>query len=389
MKTFWQFLFLTPLYIFLGLALTTELALADRGSDSGRDSGRSGGWGSSGGGSGVACYRDTTKKEMQSLVTLEYWEWDENKPFELFKPKSSDFKGILKEVDARISLEAPLFIYRLRQASQIIEMSDWSKKTNIPKINDVKPTRKIPNNCELVQLAARYHRDPEIKIGTGPMTKIPEVVIDFNIELFEKLDPLNQAILVLHEQMYLLGKTIGHRTSDEIRFLVMRFFEKDLENRAKVKNLNFDLRFVLSAYLGDYVLYFSDIGLPSSPLTQESRFNAFIEMLVKFRKDVELCDKKGGDVKRCSDLAMQDIEGHLKWFTEEMTFIFYVHYVLDLMYGFVNAEIILAPLKDEFFVKYSQDYLKNMCESTRIAQSKLLGKILVEKTLSYCSKLGF
>lgn len=375
------------LVLFL-LFITVESAFADRGG-SGRDSGRSGGWGSSGGGSGVACYKDATKKERISLVTLEYWEWSEKKPFELFKPRSSDYKGILKEVDVRISSEAPLFIYRLRQAAQIIEISDWSKKNEIPKINDVKPAREIPDNCQLVQLAVRYHRDPEMKVGVGPMTKIPEVVIDFNSDLFGKLDPLNQAILLLHEQIYLLGKTIGHRTSDDIRFLVMRFFEKDLESRAKVNNLNFDLRFALSAYLGDYVLYFSDVDLPASPLTQESRFSSFIKMLVKFRSDTGACEDKGGDIQDCKDRSMRDIEGHLKWFTEEMTFIFYVHYVLDQMFGYVNAEIILAPLKDDYFVEYSQEYLKNICESTRTQQNKLPGKIFVEKTLSYCSKLGF
>jgi hypothetical protein len=347
-----------------------------------------GGWGSSGGGSGVACYKDNTKKEMISVVTLDYWDWQATKPFELFTPKSTEYQGILKEVDGRISMHAPLFIYRLRQASHIIEISDWSKKTNIPKINDANPVKKLPENCELVQIAARYHRDAEIITGNGPTSKVPEVRIDFNKELFDLMDPLNQAILVLHEQMYMMGKTIGHHTSDDIRPVVMRFFEKDLNNPAKIRNYKFDLRIYLSSYFGDYILYFSDIVLNASPLTQESRFNSFMEMIKTLRKRIHECSAKGTAIVECKDFVIADTAGNLKWLTDEMAFMFYTNYILDMANQIINSELIIAPLQEENFRKTAQERLTYTCQIMRQYRKKLPEPDLAEKAQNYCSSLG-
>ncbi len=363
-------------------------------------------WGSTGGGSGVACFSkedyatqadsyinngksipQNLRKEIKELSTLDYWEWEQTKPHQLFTPKATDYKGIMKEVDERVSQHAPIYIFRLRQAAHLVDMQDWSNKTDIPRVNDAKAIKEIPKNCRLVQLVVRHHRDEAIQPGYGPTGKIPEVKIEFDQDLFALLNPLNQAILLFHEQMYLLGHTIGHNNSDDIRFMVMRLFEKDLSRTAKMEGKNFNLRIALNAVFGDYILYFSDVKIEAKPFTQESRFNSFMEMIQRMRQDIIDCEKTGIDLRRCKDIAMNP-EQIQKWFTDEMAFIFDTNYVLDDAIGFMNAEIILAPIKEKGFVDYANKTMREVCKALPKLKKKMPFPENTSRAIKYCSDLA-
>lgn len=372
---------------------------------------KGGGWGSSGGGSGVACFTNPTtaeqaqvyiaqglplpldlKKQIQQLETLDYWEWKQAKPFALFQPKSQDFQEIVQEMYKHASLAAPIFIYRLQQTSQVIELTNWSGKTSLPRIDDATPTHNLPESCKLIQLAARYTNETYVK-GEGPSVRRPLVKVDFDQDLFAMLDPLNQAILVVHEQMYLLGQATGHDTSNEIRPLVLRLFQEKLDHQS--------LRWDLVWFFGDYILYFAeDFKVEAAPGTQESRFNSFYEMLRRTRAQTRSCvERKKLQLssqlpaekninKFCKDEAMDPRENQ-KWFTDEMAFLFVSYYYLDGTQKFFNAELLLAPLKDFQFLNHSQANLEATCKAMGM-MAKNRGPILNELAVQgvrYCQSI--
>lgn len=320
---------------------------------------------------------------------MDYWEWQQNKEFELFMPQAKDYQALVKEVDHRVSFVAPLYLFRLRQAAHLIEMSNWENKKEILKVNDVHLEKPLPETCKVVQLAVRSHRDSyENVLGQGPSAKVPEVKMEFDQDLFSRLDLMNQAILIYHERMYLMAQTIGHKDSDKIRPLVMRLFEKDLLKPASSAGRNFYLRPSLVYYFGDHILYFENLSLAAKNFTQESRFNSFIEMLKVIRSKIGECRKLQKMTPReCQDIAM-DPDENKKWFTDEMAFVFYTYFVLDNTNNLLNSELLIAPIKDEEFVVESQRLLIANCKVFKQYREKLVLPDITEKALNYCSHLG-
>jgi hypothetical protein len=376
-----------------------------------KSSEKPGGWGSSGGGSGVACFANSTtanqaqeyitrglpvpqdlKKQIIQLETLDYWEWAQTKPFGLFEYKSKDYQGIIKELQKHASIAAPIFIYRLQQTSQVISLADWNNKTSVPRIYDAQPASPLPENCRLIQLAARYTKE-KYEGGNGPTLYRPIAKVDFDQDLFAKLDPLNQAILVLHEQMYLLGQTTGHDNSNKIRPLVMRLFQKELTDKK--------LRYDLVVTMGDYVLYFGEDFRPQGAIgTQESRFNSFYDMNRTLRRHIDECAKKKGlpaklvapaDIRAfnlCKDEAM-DPNDNQRWLTDEMAFLFMSYYYIDISMGAFNSEVVIAPIQDFQFESLTQKRLQQTCAYI-ITEREIFKQVkMTDKAIRYCQILKF
>lgn len=372
-----------------------------------------GGWGSSGGGSGVACFATANdavqadafidnqktipqplKSKIKTLVTLDYWEWDQfpNHP-ELISPKTKEYKKILQDIKSYMAFMTPLYIFRLQQVSQLIEPVNWISKESIPRIYDAQPKSKLPENCRLVQLVARYTKD-KYTIGTGPAKNLPVVKIEADEDLFLRLDPLNQAVLVLHEQMYLLGQIIGHTTSDPIRNLIMEFFTSEISKKPFNSPISRALRQRLVYYFGDYMMYFGlDKKVSPPPGSQDSRFASFYTMLDTIRSADHECSKDlSNDLKsdavrqarmRCKDFSMNPARNEI-WMTDEMAFLFVSYFFLDVSANQINAEVLLAPVSTDELKAVSQKTIAISCQWIYENESQLRFKILTQKAKAYC-----
>ena len=381
-----------------------------------RDSSKSnGGWGSSGGGSGVACFKDLRTAQLAghqieknqilspelldqvtSLETLEYWEWKTIAPFKLALSNAKNTDEILKFVHFRVAQILPLFIYRSEQAGQLIQVSDWDPKLSLPRINDARPARPLPEKCRQVQLAARFAKD-QYTDQSGPSKKIPVVKVELNRGLYAKLNSLNQAILILHEQLYLLGQMTGYKNSDDIRGAVMLFFSADLGRMPGGPSIE---RYMLKEHLiqifGDYLMYFGeDLKLTAQPFSQESRFNSYYMMLNSFREKVGQCQAGNmpesekirwrSDIQNytCKDYVMNP-DLYKNWLTDEMAFIYISSYMLDFSIHEVNSEFLIVPFAaGPMRISAAQEFLR-ACNFVSKNIHQFVDRVLPDKMVRYC-----
>ncbi|MFZ3229830.1 MAG: hypothetical protein WA160_06470 [Pseudobdellovibrio sp.] len=371
-----------------------------------------GGWGSSGGGGGVACFDSVAranqadeyidaniaipknlKKHIATLVTLDYWEWQQKQSFKLIVPSSENYEKIISEVKSSMAFTAPLFIYRLLQVSQLIETSSWIGKESIQRIYDANPTENLTDNCRLVQLVARYTKDKYNK-GDGPSSHLPIVKIEVDNDLFMQLDPLNKAILVLHEQMYLLGQILGYTTSDNIRPLVMNFFSENFLAKPTDISLSFEMRRRLVYYFGDYLMFFGDDQKVTGPIgSQESRFESFYSMLKTIREKIDACNynyQKNSKTKQdkkslplCKDISMNPSENE-KWLSEEMSFLFISYYIMDITNRSINAELVMAPFASLDFIQNANAQVNYTCTWIYQYGPSLRFTEMAQKAKRYC-----
>jgi hypothetical protein len=295
-----------------------------------------GGWESSGG-DGVACFKDNgaakiaraeltesgflsskTRKEIQSIVTLETWDFLQLKPSdnskvqylsELLKRKSfslaseilqiKNAQQILEVVLNNLNPSVPLFNLRIKMVAKSAPLSSWIGSTQIPQIDDSTPARPIDNEspCVLVQLADRKTKSIE--------GKLPETQIVYDKELFDKyLSETDKALLVLHEYLYLIGKEGKHKNSDAIRRINSYLFSTDIFNLGVdlkyLSNKALAMRQIIGYPFGDYMRFFrlEDIIKNDHLSFQDSRYNALISLMDKARTSKTSClDKNGFDKK--------------------------------------------------------------------------------------------
>jgi hypothetical protein len=340
---------------------------------SGENGLKKGGWGSSGGGSGVACFTSEATaneadpsidnalpfppelfKKITSVETLDYWEWAQTRPFEILIEHGNTADQILVRMQRVMQNVTPLVTFRLKQTAQLIDISKWQAKESLPRIYDVKPTAELPTNCRLVQLVTRYSSDNR-KWMDGPSLNAPMIKAEYNAELFKKLTPLNQAVLRVHEQLYLLGQASGRNSSDVLRPLVMQFFKSYHVDRAVSRQL----RTNVAKAIGDHPKFAANEYTVSGEIgTVESRFNSLNKILSLVKARSENCYKKHGITfpaketpelvavaMACKDKAF-DMNELQNEFDEEMSFVFVAHYLLDHSEKQIEAEIFLAPNDD-------------------------------------------
>lgn len=385
-------------------------------SESKGDSQSGGGWGSSGGGSGVACFANADMAreanqyisknhvlpqslidQITELTTLDYWEWKQGEANALVSISGKSLEEIVYDTHKRMAQLVPLFIFRLQQAGELIEFKTWSQQDQIPRIDDANPTKELPENCKLVQLAARFAKE-RYSVHSGPAKNVPLVRVELNQVLFEKLDLLNQAILIIHEQLYLLGQMTGYKTSDKIRSFVMTFFVAELEQISAISEGRYNLRIRLMQYFGDYLNYFGeDLKYNSKPFTQESRFNSFYALVNTLKEKKSLCEdgkmpqeelvpwRPDLEKHSCQDYVMNPASIS-KWATDEMIFTYLMHFVFDLSFRVVNAEDVLTPFQDEQLVERSQIVLKLTCNIIRNNHERWDIADLPIRALRYCEE---
>lgn len=345
-------------------------------------------WGSSGGGSGVACFTNETaakaadhfidnglafskevSQQMTSIDVLDYWEWTQTRPHQLLTPYDRSADQLLDGVQYVMQNVTPMFAFRLKQTRRLIAIDKWIAKDSLPRIHDAKPTVQIPVNCRLVQLVARYSSDKR-NTKDGPSLKAPIIKTEYNADLFKKLTPLNQAILRLHEQFYLMGQAAGRNSSDVIRPLVMQFF-KPMHVDEQVTR---QLRISLVKAISDYPNFASEDFKTNVEFgTAESRYKSLLKILKIVSDRSEKCYKENNVTfplatpelaetwKSCHDKAFNLVELQSQ-FSQQMDFVFVTYYLLDMSEKKIEAEIFLTPNDDPSVQHTAGLVMKSACE---------------------------
>ena len=203
-----------------------------------------GGW-SGGGGTGVACWANISEaKQAQSarakslplpkhlydsITTLEvtdFWERREKNFLPPFANETSDMY-LQRILNLYFLKAAPSFKEKLEQALFQLELSEKKLPAEVLFLAPIEDTGPImnytenstENHCSVVQIATRYART---------INNVVETELFLDHELFNKLglrdgilnkqaQVINQALLRLHEALYLLGYSINQNTSEKVR----------------------------------------------------------------------------------------------------------------------------------------------------------------------------
>ena len=364
-----------------------------------------GDWESSGG-DGVACWKTLSeaakarrelteqkhlslesKKAISSLETLDYWEYKEKTGLISLEKYNIPRSEVLRQVDEFLFESVPLFARRLRLAADKIKLKDWADEPHLVDVKDSVPIRKIGRRCLLIQLVERRSKE-----NPG---RLPKVSVSVDRWLFEnKLSPMNQAVLEVHERIYIIGRALGYQNSNRIRNLVMKIVTAVFKFEARKSRpigLAAQISRVIHFDFGEYIRIFAKeappVDIADSPYSPYSRFVSFASVLEASKKQVGRCLKQSEkpSYKWCKDqvIAFQFAANDL---SEEQSFMFYAWYVLYLRAHQINAERLMDWLFARPLANDSKD--KELLAKACFLSNDFMAKspLLEQKVKSYCRK---
>ncbi|MCB0406738.1 MAG: hypothetical protein KDD34_00965 [Bdellovibrionales bacterium] len=378
-----------------------------------------GDWSTKGNGTGILCFPSENEAKLADpylkegnlipnkildkgqLRMLESWELEQLDGLKVWEDgQSKNWQEYYASVTKVYKKFFPLFMQKIEYAADWAKFSEWmdTNVTALPleKVEEVNPSTSVPNSCRLVPIVTRYQKSVDGKKQISekefviPQTDIIVKVV-FYPSYFNRLSISDQAILVFHEQIYVLAKAFGHKSSDEIRFLLRYFFSNDvkilLENSSPIflnKEL-FSFKEYLVKLLGDYVQYFA---LSAPPKVEKGKlaqkhYSTFYFLNTKYRDLVGQCREAGKDSNLCRDeiLSPEKITPSLN---EEESFLYWTRYLLENSMKVFNSDLVMNPeaSKQEFNAAMSV-----ACIMLEDAQYLLREPNLMEKALQYCDAM--
>ena len=167
----------------------------------------------------------------------------------------------------------PVFTSKVRASAKWTDFATWISADEttklIEKVEEVSPDYEIPENCRLIPVVTRYSRRAQVDDTHHPQAAI-KVKVVFYERYFSKLSPVDQAMLVFHEQLYVLASELGHPNADQIRqFLVYLFAEELHEHVASMPEPFLYSQTLLALkneaifVFGDYIHFFNDNTAPA------------------------------------------------------------------------------------------------------------------------------
>jgi hypothetical protein len=216
--------------------------------------------GAGGGGSGIACFKfkadaDKAKKaraahlplprelvtRLTSLQTLEYWEHKGDTVFVEPEPRRENAATYLKRVlGTYLRPIAPSFDVQVGNALDRVSLDYEETADETGKLKQIDDTGSIASgefdssaygHCALVQIAVRYAekgQDGKIKTVVGLDRDLYALLGLDRGKLSDKIQIINQALLRLHEALYLLGYGLGQKTSERVRLLGILLSSQDV-----------------------------------------------------------------------------------------------------------------------------------------------------------------
>lgn len=320
--------------------------------------GFAGGMGS-GGGDVVACFENSTiaknalnsdgkifdeyVDQIKSLQVLDYFESEEIN----FIPNSSfaTQQSITAKVKLRIKYASPRFYQELDRASSFIPISNWlALPVSLHNLKDSTPKKEIPKNCRLVQIAIRTNI-----FSNGQ--KNYQVQIDSR--LFSLLDPFQQSMLRLHEEIYIVADRLGHYSSDKTRRLVRLAFSNEtyLVYKARFNLMIGELDF------GNYFKAFEE-EIKQKSTSQSDEYSRLLSYISGRRKIEKRFKKRIDEISKRKMLKVA-----FKTFTDEEAFVFFTEELAQLHphYGVIAK---YGIYKDPD-VSNSSYFMKSSCYAAR------------------------
>lgn len=322
-----------------------------------------GGWEGSGG-DGVACWQSEeeaneaekqlldpkvghldqkTKETIVSLEVLDYWEKKKKTGLDSLEQYNLLKAEVHKRVNQELKLSVPLFFRLYKRVHKPIGSAYWQAKANVSQVNDTTPkslessslrdskfdeVKSKSPNCRLVQLAVRYQKKHE-------KGRVPDYWIEYDKYLVEeKLNGFQQAVLEIHESLYLVGADIGQKSSHRVRPAVTNIlvagFSWVSRKRAPIK-FAFRLSSTIFQSFSEYHRVFakeSDLNPPHPEIgeyNQYSRLLSFNSLLDQARPHLKKCVQETKrlsiqcwerSIHRLSMHSMSDEEAfmYLAWF---------------------------------------------------------------------------
>ena len=335
-----------------------------------------GGFSGSGGGSGVLSFKSNTEAAMVRemiaegkvipsrglktgrLRTLERFEMDSKgtAPFSL--PPEAKWQDYLAKAYQNVRMLSPILARRLEQISEWMEFGDWQHQSALGLLGDANPRHALSENEVAIQVALRLSNGNS-KRQDGPTLQKVEIKILFDKRIFDLFDPLDQAILVLHEQLYALGQAAGLKSSDEIRPLVILSFS-DYANNLQLRSRGGLLpvgsiplfKEKLATQFGDYAMFFADLGkIPNTrPRTADRHFNLFVEVISELREGMRSCLGSGMAPSDCGPRVLLAY-GKRDDLSDEKAFVFMSYFLLEKNLRIINSEALINDkLSEEEFV---------------------------------------
>jgi hypothetical protein len=309
-----------------------------------------GGFGGVGGGGGVAKFADPrdaraarefiAKGEQipaellsrSTLMTLDRWEM-RSKGFDPFVyPEGTTWQTLHARAIENLRLVSPLVALRLEQVAEWMSFTDWVAAEGLPKYPDANPAYNTSFTDVPVQLALRLSNGN----STTDLTQNRvDLRVIFDQRAFKLMSPLDQAMLVFHEQLYALAQANGQISSDMVRQFTMRFFQEDSKSWPDRTMGGLwpsgpfpDWQQNFAVYWGDYVMYFANLDKPylKADRTPARHLYAFTEILRYLRERQGKCMAKLNDGPECAkrnhiefmrrpDLSDEDAFLFLSYFT--------------------------------------------------------------------------
>lgn len=367
-----------------------------------------GGWSSSGGGSGIACFSSAQQAQLAEefirrgqlisdelladsrINVLERWELEASgQVIADFKKASAE--EIFEQTLRNVEFSFPLFGQRLRQVAALIPLATWldlsetaSKK--LERIKDVTPFRPIPENCRLIQIVARFSNGNNLS-GEGPTIRAPELRVVFSRKYFDRLPSLDQAMLLVHEDLYLLGQAVGHPSSDMIRGFNRIFFLHSWQNSRfrmepfLIDPTTYELKLNLIRFFGDYIGYFSEDHPPEpgQAYTSQHHFHAFFRLNQRLRAKMGECRATGLNSDTCKERIMNPLVLAGKLSPEE-AFVYFADFGLEQSVGGFNADYVMNPnIEDPAVFAAAMEYACSKMENF------FKPEIGTASALSYCA----
>ena len=208
-----------------------------------------------GGGSGVACFANENDAELAraarasgqpfprhllskivDLETTDHWELRGNEFIEP-EPNETSVTYLERFIKDYLDSASPLFAKKLRNALVRLKLDKGLATDLTGHLKPIADTGSVlgldqkNGHCALVQIAvrrARTDKNGKIEAVVGIDQDLFNLLGMKNSSISRKDQVINQAMLRLHEAIYLLGYGLGHKTSEQSRLLTGVFFSKQL-----------------------------------------------------------------------------------------------------------------------------------------------------------------
>lgn len=420
---------------------------------------KSGGWTSSGGGGTVLCYGDeetlaNAVEEIETVgllsdesidaatrvVTHEYAErWrdgvvleSEMAFFEAVQKALTENNGqltnadieeskqaflkkswqeIVQLIDDKVYAHSPVFWDRLWLLRRTMPRKNWIPAKLTPvKDFEIKPpvSNQHPAARELGKSCLHW---PAVirKFDFRPGVEKP-ITLYFEPRIWERLGPLNRALLVYHEEIYAMMQFLGIHTADRPRSVVRRFFSwrywLNLQNKYSDQAIRARaFQADLGPDFGDYYKFFANQVNPVAALgpraTPASWYTSYFLATNNFNDLLKSCleqAERSSEPNKwdiCEGTAMNQMFDQISDQRDgEMAFILMVRFELDFVPGLISGSewFLLSNHSDETWM--TPTHLLEMAKACGYLQSPTMESSkyyqshpkIIQSARSYCQK---